>query len=114
MHDLVVNKQVSVDEYGSNLESIVLKLKEIRARLIFVTTTPVPKGAKNREFDAQIPYNNIAKNLMGKHGVEVCDLEQKLVEENQMDKYQLPNNVHFNELGNLFNGFIVTSCILKH
>jgi acyl-CoA thioesterase-1 len=65
---------MSVDEYARNLEQIVKRLKQTRAKLIFATTTPIPDGAAGRIKGDVERYNRAALAIMKKHGVRVNDL----------------------------------------
>ena len=65
---------MSVDEYARNLEQIVKRLKQTRAKLIFATTTPVPDGAAGRIKGDVERYNRAALAIMKRHGVRVNDL----------------------------------------
>ena len=68
----------SVDEYRSNLDSIVQILKsDTDARLIFVTTSYVPENEAGRfKKDPKI-YNKAAKKVMRDHSVPVYDIYKK-------------------------------------
>jgi hypothetical protein len=64
----------SPEEYGKNLDSLVCILESTNAKLIFVTTTYVPKNEPYR-FSADVKtYNRIAKQIMKKHHVQVNDI----------------------------------------
>ncbi|MBN3582964.1 SGNH/GDSL hydrolase family protein [Algoriphagus aestuarii] len=65
----------SIEEYESNLDSLVTIIQEkTDAKLIFVTTTYVPKKEAGRfEKDAG-KYNKVAKSIMKKHGILINDL----------------------------------------
>jgi acyl-CoA thioesterase-1 len=91
--------QASVEEYSRNLEALVTKLKATGARLIFATTTPVPLDASGplREVDAPARYNAAALKIMLAHGIEVNDLYGFC--EPQLEKLQLPKDVHFKAEG---------------
>lgn len=67
--------EYSIEEYASNLDSLVSILrKKTNAKLIFVTTTYVPENEPGRyESDVQ-KYNNTAKLVMKKYDVVVNDI----------------------------------------
>ncbi len=88
---------ISVDEYARNLEQIVERLKQTRARLIFATTTPVPDGAAGRIKGDVERYNRAALAIMGKYGVRVNDLYAFALA--RLGSIQRPSNVHFTEEG---------------
>lgn len=91
--------QATVGKYAENLAVIVKKLKTSGARLVFANTTPVPEGNKNPFRDPADPprYNAAAAKIMQDNGVRVNDLFALC--QPQLDKIQLPKNVHFNDEG---------------
>src|SRR4051794_29061220 len=89
--------QVSLEQYARNLDALVLKMKKSGAKLIFATTTPVPRGEKQRAADSDRAYNEAALKVMKEHKVAVNDLNA-LVRQRE-GKGQLPANVHFTQEG---------------
>lgn len=68
----------TVDEYRANLEALVQKLKQLSdAKLIFVTTSYVPKEEAGRFSEDVLVYNKVAKAVMQKHNVLVNDIYKK-------------------------------------
>jgi hypothetical protein len=65
----------TIDEYASNLDSIIAVIrKKTNAKLVFVSTTYVPKDEPGRnESDVQ-KYNDVAKEIMKKHDIAVNDI----------------------------------------
>jgi acyl-CoA thioesterase-1 len=103
LHDLKVTPegghQVPLERYKSNLESLVRRLKQTGAKLIFATTTPVPEGKLSpprRPGDAPI-YNAAAAEVMQAAGVEINDLYAFALP--KLDAIQRPANVHFTDEG---------------
>ena len=108
LHDLMhrdeqnkadVNGKVSVtlEQYRSNLETIVSKLKKTKALLAFITTTVVPENSAGRKVVDPAKYNRIALEVMKKHGIQVIDLyaaSQTIHPHNSK-----PGNVHYTEAG---------------
>jgi lysophospholipase L1-like esterase len=91
-------KQVaSLAEYEANLRTLVARLKQTRAKLIFATTTPVPTGTTGRMEDDAIPYNAVAVRVMRELGVALNDLHAFV--KPRQTQLQLPANVHFNNDG---------------
>jgi lysophospholipase L1-like esterase len=92
--------QATVEVYEKNLREIVAKLKATGAKLIFATTTPVPKG-KMRVYrtDADaVKYNQAAVRVMKENGVAVNDLYA--FAKPQLAEIQIqPANVHFTPKG---------------
>lgn len=89
--------QVSLEEYAKNLDALVVKMKKTGAKLIFATTTPVPKGEKQRLADSDKAYNEAALKVMKEHGVAINDLNA-VVRESTF-KGRLTANVHFSPEG---------------
>lgn len=88
---------VSLADYEKNLQTIVDKLKETTAQLVFITTTTVPENSSGRKVESPAQYNKVAKQVMKKNGIEVLDLyETSLAVHPQNSK---PGNVHYNETG---------------
>ncbi|MGJ8642035.1 MAG: SGNH/GDSL hydrolase family protein [Luteolibacter sp.] len=92
--------QADVKQYARNLEEIVGKLEKTDAKLIFATTTPVTPGTTNplREPESPAKYNKAALKIMEEHDIQVNDLFALV--EPDLDKLQLPKNVHFKKEGN--------------
>jgi acyl-CoA thioesterase-1 len=91
-------KQVtSIKQYQANLRRIVSTLQSTGAKLIFATTTHVPRGAHGRVPGDEIQYNAAAAEVMREAGVEIDDL-WSLVKP-RLTTLQQPYNVHFNAEG---------------
>lgn len=109
LHDMVykdslnkydaVNGKISVplNDYKKNLQIIADKLKETTAKLVFVTTTTVPKDSPGRKVESPAQYNKVAKEVMKKNGIEVLDLYETSVIVHPPNSK--PGNVHYNETG---------------
>lgn len=83
--------------YKKNLEIFVRRLqKQTKAKLIFATTSTVPKGSEGRVAGDEIVYNKIALEIMKKYNIEIDD-QYSLTKEHPKD--QLPKNVHFKASG---------------
>jgi len=99
LHDLKKmedgNHQVPLEEYAENLHSIVQRLKQTKARLIWASTTPVPAGKISplRE-PADVPkYNAVAARMMQLEKITINDLFSA------DQSGQLPANVHYTPAG---------------
>lgn len=93
--------QIGLETYAKNMESIVLRLKQTGAALIFATTTPYPDkpaGPLREAFQAA-KYNEVALTIMKKHGVSVNDLYSFSLP--RLKELQQPNNVHFTKQGSI-------------
>lgn len=107
LHDLAFasatgKEQVSLEDYGENLRTIVKRLQATGAKLIWASTTPVPEEARARSEDDAAAYNAAAKKIMSENQIPIDDLHA-LVEAN-MDKigrWQYPHNVHFRAEGSV-------------
>lgn len=92
-------RQVSLEDYEKNLETIVAALKKTGARLIWASTTPVPEGKVSPPrvpADAGL-YNDAALRVMNKHGIPVDDLYSFALP--RLKQIQRPVNVHFTDAG---------------
>ncbi|QDT94941.1 SGNH/GDSL hydrolase family protein [Gimesia aquarii] len=100
--DRVNGKQVtSPADYEKNLRAIIAYLKKSapKAKLIFVTTTPVPEGEAGRIAGDAAKYNQIAmKVLMDHPEIMVNDL-YALTKPYHKKWWTKPGNVHFNSAG---------------
>ena len=103
LHDLKLmddgKRQVSKEDYAVNLRSLVARLKETGATLIWCTTTPVPSGDEitSRKTEDVPPYNAIAQGIMLEEGIIIDDLYAFALP--QLGKIQRDQNVHFTEEG---------------
>jgi lysophospholipase L1-like esterase len=99
LHDLKImeggQRQIPLEQYEQNLKTIVKRLKQTKAKLIWATTTPVPPGKVNPLRDpADVPkYNAVAARIMKAEKIRVNDLFQA------DHSGQLPANVHYTPAG---------------
>lgn len=103
----------SIEEYISNLDSLVTILKaKTDAKLIFVATTYVPENEAGRFKEDAIKYNNAAKKIMKKHSVIMNDIyEQTVPIHKKFGKGT--DDVHYTnqgyeKLGELVSKFLIT------
>jgi len=73
--------QVPLDEYRANLEKIVSRLEQTDAVIIWCTTTPVTKVVKFRLTDDIARYNEAAKEIMQRHGIQITDLNASILKQ---------------------------------
>jgi acyl-CoA thioesterase-1 len=91
-------KQVSsIEQYQANLRKIVTTLHSTGAKLIFATTTPVPRGNTGRVPGDEIRYNTAATEVMREMGVEIDDLWS--VVNPSLTTLQQPHDAHFTAEG---------------
>jgi len=89
----------TIEEYASNLDSIVAILQtKTGAKLIFVTTSYVPENEAGRFNKDVIRYNDAAKKIMKKHSVTVNDIYEKSIPIHQKSGKGL-DDVHYSEEG---------------
>jgi lysophospholipase L1-like esterase len=89
----------TIDEYASNLDSIVTILQtKTEAKLIFVTTTYVPENEAGRFKNDAIRYNDAAKMIMRKHSVIINDIYEQSVPIHQKYGKGL-DDVHYSNQG---------------
>ncbi len=116
LHDMKLDTgshQVDIPQYRANLKIIVDALRQTGARLIWVTTTPVPRGNLNPKRErADVPlYNDAAAHeLQGKVDA-VCDLYTAVLP--REPELQLKENVHFSPAGYDFLAEQVANAILS-
>ena len=103
--------QVPIGQYEQNLNSLVERLQQTGAKLIWCTTTPVPKGSSFRIPGQEVEYNAIAQKIMDVHGVPTNDLYTYALD--CLDDIQLPANVHFTKTGSAELGKPVVQNILN-
>jgi acyl-CoA thioesterase-1 len=65
---------VSLDEYKANVRAILATLKGASTRVVWATTTIVPRGAKGLRPEDVEAYNAAASDIAGELGVEINDL----------------------------------------
>ncbi|HUQ95669.1 MAG TPA: SGNH/GDSL hydrolase family protein [Bryobacteraceae bacterium] len=115
LHDLKIMEggkhQVPIEEYASNLQKLVDRLKQTGAKVIFATTTPVPQGKLNPlRHPADVPlYNAAALRVMKRNRIAVDDLYAAVLP--KLKDVQLPENVHFTPEGSRFLAAHVVSAI---
>jgi acyl-CoA thioesterase-1 len=88
---------VPAEDYEKNLRTIVARLKQTGAELVWCSTTPVPEGASGRVADEAALYNEIAERVMKENGLAVNDLHAFALP--KLNEIQQPKNVHFTPEG---------------
>jgi len=106
------HQQVPPKEYEQNLRQLVSQLEKTGAILIWRNTTPVPAGSKGRVEGDAAAYNDIAKQIMTEHGIEIHDMYGSV--KPNMETLMLPNgNVHFTKEGSEKLGNDVADVIMQ-
>lgn len=105
------DRKTPTADYGQRLETLIARMKQTGAKLIFATTTPVPPDTKDGpEIVTQIAEKNeIALRVMKKHGVAIDDLHAFLMP--QLEGIANPQDVHFNAKGYALMGQQVAKSI---
>ena len=117
LHDLRIEadgrRQVPLEEYAKNLETLVARLDKTRAALIWASTTPVPsERVKPPRRPADVPlYNTVAQEIMKRHAVPINDLYQAVLP--RLAEFQIPDNVHFKPEGSRFLAERVAAAIRR-
>lgn len=91
----------SLEDYEKNLRGIIAYLKELapKAKLIFVTTTPVPEGEAGRVAGDAAKYNAVALKVLKDYPeIGVNDL-YGFTKPHHEEWWTKPGNVHFNAKG---------------
>ncbi|MCU0246523.1 MAG: SGNH/GDSL hydrolase family protein [Bryobacter sp.] len=103
LHDLRImdhgKHQVAIEQYEANLRTIVARLKQTGARLIWCSTTPVPEGKVSpprNPADVTL-YNAAARRVMEAEGIAVDDLYAFALP--RLSAIQRPANVHYTDEG---------------
>jgi len=89
-------QQVSSEDYEKNLRTLVERMKQTGAKLIFASTTPVPEGAKGRIVGDSAKYNEIAIKVMTENEIAIDDLYTFA---HERDDIQKKADVHFTPSG---------------
>jgi len=97
--------------YVKNLKAIVTKLQASGAQLIWVNTTPVPKGANEHVEGNSERVNALASSIMTELNIPIVDLYSKVKE--VPSEHTIPNNCHFRDGGYEILGSAVAAQILS-
>jgi GDSL-like Lipase/Acylhydrolase family len=103
IHDLRVmpdgKHQVVAADYEKNLRTLVARMKQTGAKLIWATTTPIPDGELNpkRSFGSVKEYNDIAAKVMAENGVAIDDLNAHMTP--QFERLHNPKDLHYGKEG---------------
>lgn len=93
-------QRASREEYAENLRKLIAQMKATGAKLVFATTTPVPKDGNispTRRFDSIPERNEIAIKVMKENGVAIDDLYAVVLPvQSQVGR---DNDVHFGPAG---------------
>ena len=95
-------RQVEVADYEKNLQTLVGKLQATGAKLIWASTTPIPKPPlkPDRTFGDETEYNAIAAKVMKEHGIPINDLHAHM--KPRFAELQKPKDLHYQPKGSEF------------
>lgn len=86
------------EQYLKNLKTLVDRMQQTKAKLIFATTTPTPEVlGPTRRFDKISERNQLAVELMKQEGVAIDDLFAVVVPVEA--KIRRPNDLHYTPEG---------------
>ncbi len=88
----------SLDEYESNLETLVGRLQETGALLLWGNTSYVPSGEAGRIEGDELKYNKIAEKIMLRHDVPINDI-RSLTSGFPPNLFKAPGDVHYTTEG---------------
>jgi acyl-CoA thioesterase-1 len=115
LHDLKIMEngahQVGIEQYEKNLDAIASRLLGTGARLLYVTTTPVPEGKLTppRKPGDEVLFNEAALRVMSKHKISVVDLYS--FAKPRLAAIQGTANVHFTKEGSMALAELVAKAI---
>ncbi len=90
--------EFTVNEYKSNLETLIKRLLITRANLVFVTTSYVPDGEPGRFIGDDKIYNKAAIEVMKKYHITVNNIN-KVSKKIHNTEGKAENDVHYTEEG---------------
>jgi hypothetical protein len=94
--------QVEAADYEKNLRTLVARMKQTGAKLIWASTTPIPEGelSPSRRFGSVQEYNAIAARVMTENGIAIDDLNAHIAP--QFDRLHNPKDLHYGTEGYQF------------
>lgn len=104
---------VPLDQYRTNLETLVRQLRATGSRLVWAGTTVVPEGEPGRHPGDELRYNAAAAEIMATHGIPVNDLHA-LTARFGPEMFTGPGDVHFTEAASRALARQVAACIRRH
>ena len=104
---------VPLDEYAKNLEALVQRLKQTKAKLVFATTTCIPEGEAGRFVGDDVKYNQAALEVMQRHDIAVNDLHA-VSSGFGPEMYVAAGDVHHAKAGNMLLARQVAEAIRQH
>lgn len=88
----------TLTDYERSLRTLVTRLQQTNASLIWCATTPVPSGEAGRKLGDDLRYNAVANHVMKEHDVHINDLHTHA--RKKLPGIMLkPGDVHFTKAG---------------
>jgi hypothetical protein len=103
-------RDVEPEDYRRNLGTLLDRLQQTGATLIFATTTVVPEGEAGRFVGDELKYNQIAREVLVDHDVTLNDLHA-LSASFAPEFFVAPGNVHYTPEGSARLGAQVVAMI---
>ncbi|MHC4231641.1 MAG: SGNH/GDSL hydrolase family protein [Planctomycetota bacterium] len=105
------DRNTSSDVYRKNLETIIARLQLTNAKLLWVTTTPVPPGALEYVEGSIERLNPIGLEVALAHQIPVADLHTEVLP--ILEDYQYPQNCHFEDEGYEYMGQFIAQQVMR-
>lgn len=103
-----------LDLYEENLRTIVTRLQQTDAHLIWASSTPIPFGGyfrPTRRFGDIDSYNQVAYRVMSEMGIDINDLNAAI--SSHSERFWRPRDLHFTDEGSVFLAKQVSESILS-
>ena len=105
------DRATPLPDYKDRLEKIVARLQKTGAKLVWASTTPIPRDeAKKQTPESVVERNAVAARVMQRHGIAADDLFTFITP--HLATAQNPGDVHFNAKGYELLGGQVARSIL--
>ena len=91
-------QDVPLPQYRRNLEQLVGQLEKTGARLIWASTTVIPRGEAGRFVGDEVRYNAVAAQIMRSHEIPIDDL-YGLTRTFPATMFARPGDVHYSRKG---------------
>jgi len=109
-YDVTGTPRHTLEQYEEGLDKIVTALKATGAKVICGLTTPVPENSRGRVNGEEIPYNEVAKRVVARHGIAVNDLHAPIAPIHEK-VWARAGDVHYNDEGSELLGKLVAEKI---
>ena len=100
----------TLEHYETNLDTLVQRLKQTGARLVWANTSYVPEGELGRKKGDELRYNAVAEKVMKRYGVPTNDI-RSLTASFPANRFRAPGDVHYTKEGSQAIGLQVADAI---